>query len=67
LLASVGAQFCTLPEAEKSRWAQIARSGKRVMQFLSENRYVANVADGNMCRRLSVIMAFVHRRDYFKN
>ena len=30
----------------KSRWAQMARSGKKVMQFLSEGRYVANVADG---------------------
>jgi hypothetical protein len=32
----------------KSRWAQMARSGKKVMQFLSEGRYVANVVDGNM-------------------
>jgi len=31
----------------KSRWAQMARSGKKVMQFLSEEgRYVANVVDG---------------------
>jgi hypothetical protein len=30
----------------KSRWAEMARSGKKVMQFLSEGRYVANVADG---------------------
>lgn len=30
----------------KSRWAQLARAGKKVMQFLSEGRYVANVADG---------------------
>lgn len=29
----------------KSRWAQLARSGKKVMQFLSEGRYVANVID----------------------
>lgn len=29
----------------KSRWAQMARSGKRVMQLLSEGRYVANVVD----------------------
>jgi hypothetical protein len=27
----------------KSRWAQMARSAKRVMWFLSERRYVANV------------------------
>ena len=30
----------------KSRWAQMARSGKKVMQFLSDGRYVANVVDG---------------------
>ena len=30
----------------KSRWAQMARSGKKVMQFLREGRYVANVVDG---------------------
>jgi len=30
----------------KSRWAMLARSGKKVMQFLSEGRYVANVVDG---------------------
>jgi hypothetical protein len=30
----------------KSRWAQMARSGKKVMQFLSGGRYVANVVDG---------------------
>ena len=30
----------------KSRWAQMARSGKKVMQFLSEGRYMANVVDG---------------------
>jgi len=35
------------PEA-KSRWAQMARSGKKVMQFLSEGRYVANVVDGKV-------------------
>ena len=32
----------------KSRWAQLARSGKKVMQFLSEGRYVANVVDGKL-------------------
>jgi len=30
----------------KSRWAQIAREGKKVMQFLSEGRYIANIVDG---------------------
>jgi hypothetical protein len=32
----------------KSRWAQMARSGKQVMRFLSEARYVANVVDGKV-------------------
>ena len=32
----------------KSRWAQMARSGRKVMQFLSEGRYVANVVDGKV-------------------
>ena len=32
----------------KSRWAQLARSGKKVMQFLSNGRYVANVVDGKV-------------------
>jgi len=32
----------------KSRWAQMARSGSKVMQFLSEGRYVANVVDGKV-------------------
>jgi hypothetical protein len=32
----------------KSRWAQMARTGKTVMQFLSEGRYVANVVDGKV-------------------
>jgi hypothetical protein len=34
----------------KSRWAQLARSGKKVMQFLSEGRYVANVVNGKVTR-----------------
>jgi hypothetical protein len=32
----------------KSRWAQMARAGKKVMQFLSEGRYVANVVEGKV-------------------
>jgi hypothetical protein len=32
----------------KSRWAQMAGAGKKVMQFLSEARYVANVVDGKV-------------------
>jgi hypothetical protein len=32
----------------KSRWAKMARSVKKVMQFLSEGRYVANVVDGKL-------------------
>jgi hypothetical protein len=34
--------------ATNSRWSQMARSGKKVMQFLSEGRYIANVADGEV-------------------
>lgn len=34
--------------ATNSRWAQLARSGKKVMQFLSGGRYVANVVDGKV-------------------
>ncbi len=34
----------------KSRWAQMARSGKKVMQFLSGGRYAANVVDGKVTR-----------------
>lgn len=29
-----------------SRWAQLARGGQRVMQFLNAGRYIANVVDG---------------------
>jgi len=32
----------------KSRWAQMASAGKKVMQFLSEGRYMANVVDGKV-------------------
>jgi hypothetical protein len=32
----------------KSRWAQLAREGKKVMQFLIDRRYVANVVDGRV-------------------
>jgi hypothetical protein len=31
-----------------SRWAQLARQGHRIMQFLSGGRYVANVVDGRV-------------------
>lgn len=32
----------------KSRWAAMAREGKKVMQFLREGRYMANVVDGKI-------------------
>jgi hypothetical protein len=32
----------------KSRWAKMAREGKKVMQFLDGSRYVAVVVDGKM-------------------
>lgn len=31
-----------------SRWAQLARQGKKVMQFLKQRRYVAVVVDGKL-------------------
>jgi hypothetical protein len=31
-----------------SEWARLARSGKKVMQFLQNGRYVANVVDGKV-------------------
>lgn len=31
-----------------SRWAQLASAGHKVMQFLSEGRYIANVVDGKV-------------------
>ena len=31
-----------------SRWAQLARKGKKVMQFLQERRYIAVVVDGKV-------------------
>jgi hypothetical protein len=31
-----------------SRWAQLARQEHRIMQFLSEGRYIANVVDGKV-------------------
>jgi hypothetical protein len=32
----------------KSEWARLARSGKKVMQFLNEGRYIANAVDGKV-------------------
>jgi hypothetical protein len=32
----------------KSRWAAMAREGKKVMQFVVDGRYVAVVADGEL-------------------
>ena len=31
-----------------SRWAQLARQGKKVMQFLQQRRYIAVVVEGNV-------------------
>lgn len=33
-----------------SRWAQLARQGKRIMQFSYRGRYVANVCEGELYR-----------------
>jgi hypothetical protein len=35
------------PKTE-SRWAQLAREGHKVMQFLDAGRYVGNVVDGKV-------------------
>jgi hypothetical protein len=32
----------------KSRWAKMARDGKKVMQFLERGRYIAVVVDGKV-------------------
>lgn len=32
----------------KSRWAEMARSGSKAMQFLRDGQYVANVVDGKV-------------------
>lgn len=34
--------------ATKSRWAAMARKGKKVMQFLERGKYIAVVADGKI-------------------
>ena len=34
----------------KSRWAAMARKGKRIMQFSCEGRYFANVVEGQLTR-----------------
>lgn len=31
-----------------SRWAELARAGRKVMQFTTGGRYLANVADGRV-------------------
>lgn len=33
-----------------SRWALLAREGKRVMQFSFQGRYIGNVAEGELVR-----------------
>ncbi len=32
----------------RSRWAELAREGRKIMQFLSAGKYIANVADGKL-------------------
>ncbi len=34
----------------RSRWAALARQGKRVMQFSCQGRYIGNVAEGRLTR-----------------
>lgn len=33
-----------------SRWAELARQGKKIMQFRAKGRYVGNVCDGALLR-----------------
>jgi hypothetical protein len=35
-------------ETTNSRWAKLAREGKKVMQFLADRRYVAVAVDGKV-------------------
>ena len=37
------------PETD-SRWAKLAQEGKRIMQFSSRGRYIANVCEGRLTR-----------------
>jgi hypothetical protein len=41
-------EYCGIEQnpLTKSRWAKLAREGKKIMQFVHENRYVAVVVDG---------------------
>lgn len=34
----------------KSRWAVLARQGKRIMQFNCQGRYIGNVCEGKLVR-----------------
>lgn len=34
--------------SRRSNWAKLAREGKKVMQFLRDGKYVANVVDGKV-------------------
>jgi hypothetical protein len=34
----------------RSRWAELARQGERVMQFSFQGRYIANVCEGKLLR-----------------
>ncbi len=36
--------------AKKSRWAKKAREGARIMQFLCQSQFIANVCDGRLNR-----------------
>ena len=42
-----------------SHWAKLAQQGKKVMQFLADGRYVANVVDG----KVTVYQALRERKE----
>jgi len=52
LIPSNGSFWIRKPQEQNpkttSRWAQVAREGKKVMRFLSDRRYIANVVDGKV-------------------
>ena len=47
-----GHDVCAIEQSPDAhnRWAQLARSGKKVMQFLSDGRYVASIVEGKLTR-----------------
>lgn len=56
-LAAVDFEYAGVPltgleqnPQKSSRWAQLARKGKKIMQFSCQGRYVGNVCEGRLTR-----------------